>query len=65
MKNIIIILALMTAYTAHAQQFVAKTGKAHFFSKNTMEDIEATSNTAVCAINTPIKSSGQDQEHFF
>jgi hypothetical protein len=55
MKNIIIILALIAGYAAQAQQFVAKTGKAHFFSSNTMENIEATSNTAVCALNTASK----------
>jgi hypothetical protein len=77
MKNIIIIFALIMGYSANAQQFVAKTGKAHFFSKNTMEDIEATSNTAVCALNTTTKKivvkirntsfkfkSGLMQEHF-
>jgi hypothetical protein len=55
MRNIIIIIALMTGYAAQAQQFVAKTGKAHFFSKTSMEDIEATSLTAVCALNTNTK----------
>jgi len=55
MKNLIIILALMTAYAAQAQQFVARTGKAHFFSSNTAENIEATSSTAVCALNTSNK----------
>ena len=52
MKTIIIIFALMVGYAAQAQQFVAKTGKAHFLSKTSMEDIEGTSNTAVCALNT-------------
>jgi hypothetical protein len=77
MKSIIIILALVIGYTADAQQFVAKTGIAHFFSKTSMENIEATSTTAVCALNTTNKKivvkirntsfkfkDGLMQEHF-
>ena len=77
MKTIIIIFALMVGYAAQAQQFVAKTGKAHFLSKTSMEDIEGTSNTAVCALNTGNKKivvkirnssfkfkDGLMQEHF-
>jgi len=77
MKSIIIILALLIGYTADAQQFVAKTGKAHFFSATSMENIEATSATAVCALNTTNKKivvkirnnsfrfkDGLMQEHF-
>jgi hypothetical protein len=53
MKNlIIIILALLTGYSTQAQQFVDRAGKAHFFSSNSMENIEATSSKAVCALNT-------------
>ena len=55
MKSIIIILAILIGYTVEAQQFVAKTGKAHFFSVTSMENIEATSTTAVCALNTTNK----------
>ena len=77
MKNLIIIIALLVSYTAGAQQFVAKTGKAHFFSKTSMEDIEGTSNVAVCILNTTTKKvivkirntsfkfkDGLMQEHF-
>lgn len=77
MKNLIIIIALLAGYSAGAQQFVAKTGKVHFFSKTSMEDIEGTSNVAVCALNTTTKKvivkirnssfkfkDGLMQEHF-
>jgi hypothetical protein len=77
MKNIIVILLILTAYTGHAQQYVAKTGKAHFFSATSMENIEATTNSAVCALNTSNKKivvkirnnsfkfkDGLMQEHF-
>ena len=78
MKNLIIILlALFISCTASAQQFVDKAGKAHFFSKTSMEDIEATSTSAVCALNTTTKKiivkirnttfkfkDGLMQEHF-
>lgn len=47
-----IVLFIMATLHSHAQQYVCKTGKAHFFSKTAMEDIEATSNQAVCALNT-------------
>ncbi len=55
MKNLIVIIALLIAYTSHAQQFVAKTGKVHFFSATSMENIEATTGSAVCALNTSNK----------
>jgi len=77
MKNILIILALLVGYVSQAQQFVAKTGKAHFFSSASVENIEATSSTAVCALNTANKKvvvkirntsfkfkDGLMQEHF-
>ena len=77
MKNIIIVLAMIMSYGVMAQQYVAKTGKAHFFSKTSMENIEATTNTAVCALNTSNKKvvvkirntsfkfkDGLMQEHF-
>lgn len=55
MKNLIVISFMLWASLAGAQQYVAKTGKAHFFSKGTIEDIEATSKTAVCVLNTQNK----------
>lgn len=56
MKNILtILIALLAGYTAQAQQFVDKAGKAHFFSENKMENIEATSPTAICLLNTTSK----------
>jgi hypothetical protein len=78
MKNLIIILAIiLTGYTANAQQYVDKKGKVHFFSKTSMENIEATSSTSVCVINTTNKKiivkirnqgfvfkDGLMQEHF-
>jgi len=77
MKNLIIILALFIAGTTNAQQFVDKAGKAHFFSSNTMENIEATTTSAVAVLNTTSKKvivkirnagfkfkDGLMQEHF-
>ena len=78
MKNIIIAIAVMfIGLSASAQQFVAKTGKVHFFSATSMENIEATTNSAVCALNTTSKKvvvkikntsfkfkDGLMQEHF-
>jgi len=77
MKNLIVILALLIAYNVHAQQFVDKAGKAHFFSSNTMENIEATTTSAVAVLNTTSKKiivkirnagfkfkDGLMQEHF-
>lgn len=77
MKNLIIILALFIASAANAQQFVDKAGKAHFFSSNTMENIEATTTSAVAVLNTTSKKvivkirnagfkfkDGLMQEHF-
>ena len=55
MKNLLIIIALLIGYTAAAQQYVARTGKVHFYSHGTIEDIEATTNAAVCALNTESK----------
>jgi len=52
MKNLILIAALLIGYAANAQQYVDKAGKIHFLSKTSMEDIEATSTNAVCALNT-------------
>lgn len=56
MKNIIIAAAIIFfSLSASAQQFVAKTGKVHFFSATSMENIEATTTSAVCALNTTTK----------
>jgi len=78
MKSILVLIALLlTGLGASAQQYVAKTGKAHFFSATSMENIEATSTTAVCALNTTTRKvvvkirntsfkfkDGLMQEHF-
>ena len=78
MKSIIVIIsALLIAYTAQAQQYVDKAGKVHFFSATSMENIEATSTNTVCALNTSTKKivakirnttfkfkNGLMQEHF-
>jgi hypothetical protein len=77
MKNIIAILALLIGYTATAQQYVDKAGKIHFFSTTSMENIEATSSSAVAVLNTTSKKvvvkirnstfkfkDGLMQEHF-
>ena len=77
MKNIVILFAVLIGYTSEAQQFVAKAGKAHFFSATSMENIEATTTSAVCALNTSNKKivvkirntsfkfkDGLMQEHF-
>src|SRR6185295_19020953 len=39
----------------YANTYVCTKGKIHFFSSSPLEDIEATSNTAVCVINTQTK----------
>ena len=53
MKKLVIAAVLFcTIKAADAQQFVAKNGKVHFFSKSPLEDIEATSSNTVCALNT-------------
>lgn len=55
MKNIIILATVLLSMSASAQQFVAKTGKVHFFSATAMENIGATTSSAVCAFNTTNK----------
>ncbi|MFN8276983.1 MAG: YceI family protein [Chitinophagales bacterium] len=45
-------IALLIAFVSSAQQFITKEGKIHFFSATAMENIEATSKQAVCALNT-------------
>jgi polyisoprenoid-binding protein YceI len=77
MKNIAIILGLLICYSATAQQYVDKAGKAHFFSATSMENIEATSHSVICALNISNKKvivkiknksfkfkSGLMEEHF-
>ena len=39
----------------YANTFVCTKGKIHFFSATSMEDIEATSNSTVCVVNTQTK----------
>jgi hypothetical protein len=77
MKYTTILFALLICSATQGQQYVAKAGKVHFFSTNTMENIEATTNNAVCVINTGNKKivvkiritsfkfkDGLMQEHF-
>lgn len=52
MKNALLITLLFVLGTSYAQSFVDTKGKIHFFSKATIEDIEATSLQTVCALNT-------------
>ena len=52
MRSLLFIVLSVVAFHLQAQQYVCKTGKAHFFSKTAMGDIEATSNLTVCALNT-------------
>ena len=39
----------------YANTYVCTKGKIHFFSATAMEDIEATSNSAICVVNTQTK----------
>lgn len=52
MKIIFFILLMGMTCFLQAQQFVCKNGKVHFFSKAPLEDIEANTTQAVCALNT-------------
>jgi hypothetical protein len=56
MKKTLILAAIFFSLAANAQQYLAKVGKAHFFSATSMENIEATSNVAVCFLNTTTKT---------
>lgn len=47
--------AVLLVSGSHAQSFVDTKGKAHFFSKATIEDIEATSTQTICALNVDSK----------
>ncbi|MFN8285211.1 MAG: YceI family protein [Chitinophagales bacterium] len=60
MKALIASLFLVCAVVAQAQDkyagtFVTTAGKIHFFSATPLEDIDATSKTALCAFNTVSK----------
>ncbi len=45
----------LVSLTMSAQQYVDKKGIVHFFSAATVENIEATTHSAVCALNTTTK----------
>jgi len=53
MKKVIFVLALSMGITSllNAQKYFTKEGKIHFFSATTVENIEATSNTATCVLD--------------
>jgi polyisoprenoid-binding protein YceI len=61
MKNIIIAILMPLAFlcspalNAQAHTFVCTNGNIHFSASTIMEDIDATSNIAVCALNTQTK----------
>jgi hypothetical protein len=56
MKRHIIIAALaLWSISVQAQQYVCKNGMTHFFSATAVENIEATSKTSICALNTATK----------
>ena len=55
---IIMLFAAMNAYAQddkYADTYIAQTGIVHFFSEAPIENIDATSKTATCAINTKTK----------
>lgn len=55
MKKLIAIAALFLNLHLSAQEFVDRKGTVHFFSAATVENIEATTHSAVCAMNTGSK----------
>jgi hypothetical protein len=55
MKKLIAIATLFLSLHLSAQEFVDKKGTVHFFSAATVENIEATTHSAVCAMNTGSK----------
>ncbi len=61
MKQLLFLLVFLftmqfvSAQDKYANTYVCTTGKIHFFSSSPLEDIEATSTTAVCVINTQTK----------
>ena len=50
-KHLLILVAILAFNVAHSQIFMDKKGIIHFLSKATLEDIEATSKTAVVVID--------------
>jgi len=55
MKNLILFFVILLVSNSYSQSFVDTKGKAHFFSKATIENIEATSTQTICALNTDSK----------
>lgn len=56
LASLLIICALFAqGQDKYANTFVTNSGKIHFFSATPLEDIEATSKTALCAFNTASK----------
>mgnify|MGYP001545891022 FL=1 len=61
MKNLLFISLFVSLATfagaqdKYANTYVCQKGKIHFFSSGPIEDIEATSNAAVCVLNTQTK----------
>lgn len=52
----VLLVATLTAQdNKYADSYVCKNGKTHFFSATTMENIEATSKTTMCVMNTKSK----------
>jgi hypothetical protein len=52
---LLITTSLVSAQDKYANTYVCSNGKTHFFSSTPIEDIEATSKTTVCVINTANK----------
>ncbi|MFN8310897.1 MAG: YceI family protein [Chitinophagales bacterium] len=48
---ILVLLAVQVLLVNAQQQYVAKNGKVHFFSYTPIENIEATTNSAICAMS--------------
>ena len=52
MKNIFVYLLLLVSFNAHAQKYYTKNGLISFFSKSSLENIEAKNNEVLSIINT-------------
>ena len=52
---VFVLVGYLPAVAQDDNVYVCTKGKIHFFSSTSMEDIEATSNSAVCVINTQTK----------
>ncbi len=52
---LLLVVSFTQAQDKFANTWMCKTGKVHFFSSTPMEDIEATSNVALCALDTASK----------